>query len=140
MSIKSATPYLMLLGKAEEAIAFYERALGAKVEALQHFGDAMGSNCPDALKNKVMHAALRIGEATVFLSDGDPKEAGASVSGGPVHVALDLDSAMQAREVFAALAEGGKVLQPLFDAPWGALFGALQDRYGIDWMFNSTKT
>jgi len=139
MSIKSATPYLMLLGKAEEAIAFYEKALGAKVEALQRFGDAMGSNCPEALKDKVMHAALRIGGATIFLSDGDPQEKG-PVAGGPVHVALDLDSAAQAREIFAALSEGGKAFQPLFDAPWGALFGALQDRYGIDWMFNSAKT
>ena len=37
MTIKSATPYLILNGKAEQAIAFYQSALGAKLEALQRF-------------------------------------------------------------------------------------------------------
>ena len=37
---------------------------------------------------------------------------------------------------FDALAEGGKVQEPLQDTFWGAKFGILQDAYGIRWMFN----
>lgn len=138
MPIKTATPYLMLYGKANEAIAFYERALGAKVETLQRFGDAMGGNCPEAQRDWVMHAALRIDGATIFLSDGGPDAP--PPPGGRVVVALDVEGAARARESFEALAAGGKVIEPLFDAPWGSLFGALQDRYGIGWMFDSTKS
>lgn len=136
MSIKAATPYLVLSGQAEEAIAFYEKALGAKVETLMRFGDA-DSNCPESQKDWVMHSALRVGDATIFLSDG---QLGPAKKGGPVHVALDLDSAAQARGIFDALAAGGEVGQALFEAPWGSLFGALVDRYGIGWFFNSTTT
>jgi PhnB protein len=136
MAIKAAIPYLDLRGKAQEAVALYERALGAKVESLQRFGDVQ-QNCPDAMKNHVMHAVLRVGGATIYLSDGSP--AGQVEAGGTLSIALDIDSASQGRESFAALAEGGTVLQPLIDAPWGAMFGALQDRYGINWMFNVAK-
>ncbi|HWV39814.1 MAG TPA: VOC family protein [Vulgatibacter sp.] len=138
MQIKTATPYLMLFGQANEAIAFYQEALGAKVESLQRFGDAMGANCPEAQRERVMHAALRIDGALIFLSDGGPDAP--PPPGGRVVVALDIDGADRARACFEALAAGGKVIEPLFDAPWGALFGALQDRFGIGWMFNSTKS
>ncbi|QSQ17568.1 VOC family protein [Myxococcus landrumensis] len=138
MAIKSATPYLVFGGKAEEAIAFYSSALGAKVHALQRFGD-MVPNCPDALKKRVMHAVLQFDSgATLMLSDGSPEDR--PTPGSSTHVALDIDSAAQGRAAFEALSKGGTVTQPLIDAPWGALFGSLQDRYGIRWMFNSAKT
>src|SRR5690606_6918994 len=69
VTIRTATPYLILNGHAERAIALYERALGAKKEAFQRFGDVDGS-CPEAQKSHVMHAALRVGEALLMLSDG----------------------------------------------------------------------
>ena len=53
---------------------------------------------------------------------------------------LQLASAAQARGAFDALSNGGTVFQPMGDAPWGGLFGALQDRFGISWMFTSTKS
>jgi uncharacterized glyoxalase superfamily protein PhnB len=31
------------------------------------------------------------------------------------------------------------ICQDFLEAPWGALFGALQDRFGVNWMFNSAK-
>jgi PhnB protein len=136
MTIRAATPYLILNGKAEQAIEFYQQALKASTEALMRFGD-MG-NCPEAQRNLVMHAALRVGDATLMLSDGGP-DAGLATPGGMVHVALDLDDADELKRVFDALAVGGRVVQPIIDAPWGAFFGAVDDRFGISWMFNCTK-
>lgn len=135
--INSATPYLILNGKAHEAIELYRTALGANVEVIQRFGDMPGS-CPDALKNKVMHAALRVGKALIMLSDGGP-EGGPTGPGGSVSVALDLDDEAELKRIVAALSVSGKVVQPVIDAPWGALFGAVNDAYGISWMFNCTK-
>lgn len=139
MTIKTATPYLILSGKADAAIELYRRALGAEVELRQRFGDLDGS-CPEALRDRVMHAALRIGKALVMLSDGPPETpAGAAPSGGSVSVALDLDDPEETRRRFDALATNGKVIQPLFDAPWGALFGVVLDEFGVSWMFNCDK-
>ncbi|WP_338868609.1 VOC family protein [Myxococcus stipitatus] len=138
MAIKSATPYLVFGGKAEEAIAFYGSALGAKVQTLQRFGD-MQNDCPESMKNWVMHAVLQFDSgAVIMLSDGSPEDK--PTPGSSTHVALDIDSGAQGRAAFEALAKGGAVIQPLIEAPWGALFGSLQDRFGIRWMFNSAKT
>jgi PhnB protein len=135
MTIKAATPYLILNGRAEQAIAFYQRALGAKLETVQRFGD-VDQSCPVAMKNRVMHAALRVGDALLMMSDGGPNE-GALPRNGSVNVALDFDDPDQARRCFDALAANGQVVQPLIDAPWGGMFGALGDEFGINWMFNS---
>ena len=135
MAIKSATPYLILGGRADEAIPFYERALGLRLESLQRFGDSM-HDCPVALEDQVMHAVLQHGGTTIFLADGAPD--GVPPPGGTVNVALDFDSEESLRRSFDLLAEGGKVVQAVIQAPWG-LFGALQDRFGINWMFSTTS-
>lgn len=137
MSIQTATPYFILNGKAEQAIALYQRALGASTEMLQRFGD-MDQSCPEAMKDRVMHAALRVGNALLMMSDVGPDDASAG-DGGKVSVALDIDDIDEARRGFEALAASGKVVQPLIDAPWGALFGVVQDEFGISWMFNCAK-
>lgn len=135
MTIKAITPYLILSGKAEQAIALYERALGATVESKMRFGDVQ-QNCPDALKDNVMHAALRVGSATLMLSDGAGDGSAASAGTNNVEVALDFSDVAEAHRCFDALCAGGKVREPLAAAPWGALFGALTDKFGVQWMFN----
>jgi len=133
MTIHAATPYLILNGRADEAIAHYRTALDASVTALQRFGDN-NPNCPEALRDNVMHAVLQVGGAVVMLSDGPGH--GAVPTEGAVNVALQLDDSAQAHRAFGVLADGGKTVQPLIAAPWGALFGAVVDRYGVSWMFN----
>lgn len=138
MTIQTATPYLILNGKADRAIALYERALGAKTESLQRFGDA-DANCPAAKRDLVMHALLRFGETRIMLSDGAGEGEGPAPSGGPVSVALALDDAAESKRVFEQLAEGGTVVQPLFESPWGSLFGVVVDPFGVSWMFDCSK-
>jgi PhnB protein len=42
----------------------------------------------------------------------------------------------EAEMLFEKLSDGGVVRMPLIDAPWGARFGMLTDRFGIQWMVN----
>lgn len=137
MTIHAATPYLILNGRAGEAIAHYQQALGATVESRQRFGD-VDQSCPEAMRDRIMHAELRVGAATLMLSDG-PGE-GAAPGAGAVSVALHLDDAAELARIFAALSDSGMVIQPVMDAPWGAKFGALHDRFGVSWMFNCTTS
>ena len=136
MSILAATPYLILNGRADEAIAHYQHALGTTTTSLQRFGDN-NPNCPEALRNNVMHAELKAGHGTLMLSDGPG--AAPPPPAGAVNVALHMNDEAQARRSFEILADAGTVFQPLMDAPWGALFGAVIDRYGVSWMFNCEK-
>jgi PhnB protein len=135
MAIQTATPYLILDGQARQAIPLYERALGARVEALMRFGD-MDQSCPEARRDLVMHCSLRVGKAIVMLSDGSGQ--GSPPAGGRVSVALELDDASEARRCFEALGQSGRTVQPLFDSPWGTLFGIVTDEFGVSWMFDCT--
>ncbi|MBX3231831.1 MAG: VOC family protein [Labilithrix sp.] len=134
--IKSATPYLFFFGKANEAIGHYERALGAKAKTKQTFGAMAkeGSTWAD----KIMHCELEVGEALILLSDGRPHP-GVAPTNASMSVALQLDDEAEARRAFDVLAEGGNVHEKLFDAPWGGIFGVVEDRYGINWMFTAPK-
>src|SRR5215208_4659604 len=64
-------PYLFFDGRCEEAIEFYQRAIGAKVEMLMRFKDSPDPNaCAPVGGDKVMHASIRIGDSLVLASDG----------------------------------------------------------------------
>ena len=127
--------YLMFDGRCEEAIGFYERALGAKVEMLMRFSESPDpvpeGMLPPGSERKVMHASLRIGDAVVMLSDGN-------CTGKPAFAGFSLSYAVPdeatAKRAFDALAGGGQVQMPLCKTFWSPYFGMLTDRYGVGWM------
>ena len=138
MAVKTITPYLFFDGTASDAIAFYEKALEAKVIQVSRFSDTPGGNVPAEHANNVMHAHLEAGGGTLFISDGRPGATHKREDG--VFVCLQYDGRADVDRHFAALAEGGTVAEPLQDTFWGARFGLLVDRFGIHWMFNATLT
>lgn len=131
-------PYVFFDGRCEEAIAFYREALGAQVLMKLHYRDAPtggDGGCGDGTGmppgDKVMHAALQIGGATLLVSDGlcggDPRFEGVSLS-----IAADDDA--QARRFFDALAAGGQVQQPFGPSFFASSFGMVVDKFGVHWM------
>ena len=67
-------PYLFFDGRCEEAIEFYRKTLGAEVGMMMRWKDSP-EPCPEGAippgsENKVMHAAIKIGDALVMASDG----------------------------------------------------------------------
>jgi PhnB protein len=134
MAIQKLNPYLNFDGTAAKAIALYEKALGAKAENVQRFGDVAGMNVAPENKDRVMHAELHLGEGVVMISDGMP---GVPVpSDSNTHVTLHFDDPADMGRRFEALAAGGKITMPMQDTFWGAKFGMVKDAYGISWMFN----
>ncbi|MDQ3683154.1 MAG: VOC family protein [Bacteroidota bacterium] len=129
------TPYINFNGQCEEALNFYAKVLGGEVKHLSRFE---GSPAEDmsADKQKILHATFEAGEVAFMASDSGESES-ASSNGGMVHLTLsDFQSAKELDKVFAALSEGGKITMPLQDAFWGARFGMLIDKFGVNWMFN----
>src|SRR5262245_6332235 len=64
-------PYLFFECRCDEALAFYRKALRAEVQALMRYKDSPdpAMTTPGA-EDKVMHAMFRIGDTTLFASDG----------------------------------------------------------------------
>ncbi|WP_291985178.1 VOC family protein [Luteitalea sp.] len=136
MALTTVNAYLTFDGTAADAIALYERALGAKVTFLQRFREIPGAQFEGADADRVMHATLSLGSGTVMVSDTMPGM-GTLTTGTAMNVAVQYDSTDEVDVQFAALAEGGRVTMPLENTFWGARFGTLVDRYGVNWMFNA---
>ena len=128
-------PYLFFDGRCEEAIEFYKSALGAKVDMMMRFKDSPEpvppGMCPPGSDDKVMHAALRIGNTVVMASDGmaggKPEFKGFSLS-------VNAANEAEADKVFDALGEGGKVTMPLAKTFYSPRFGMVTDKFGVGWM------
>ena len=118
-------PYLSFEGRCDEALEFYQRALGAKVEMVMRFKDSPEPHEPGAIppgaENKVMHCAFRIGDSTVLASDG-------RCSGKPIFQGISLSLTVpddaQAARLFAALGDGGQVHVPLRKTFFSSSHGA----------------
>ena len=130
--------YLWFDGRCEEALEFYQKAVGAKVEMLMRNKESPEPPPPGmtALPEKIMHAAFRIGDTQVLASDGmcggAPKFQGFAL-------ALDAKDDAEAKCLFGGLAEGGQVQMPLAPTFFATSFGMLTDRFGIGWMVMAAK-
>lgn len=133
MALLSATPYLILNGRASQAIELYQSVFDARVTTMQHFRDG-NENCPEASGHLIMHAELELGPARLMVSDGGSE--GPVPTEGAVKVALAFDSEAELRRIFDALSAGGQVVQAPFNAPFG-VFCAFADRFGVCWMMTS---
>jgi PhnB protein len=129
--------YLFFDGRCEEAVEFYRKALGAKVEMLMRFKESPDppppGMVPPGFDDKVMHTSFRIGDTVVMASDGctDGK---ANFKGFSLSLAVDKEA--DADRYFNALADGGQVQMPLGKTFWSPCFGMLTDRFGVGWMIN----
>ena len=128
-------PYLHFNGRCQEAIDFYRKALGAEVTMLMHFKDCLepqqSSMISPENKDKVMHAALKIGDTTVFASDG---RCTGTTSFQGFALSLDAKNEAEAKRLFGALAEGGQVQMPLTKTFFSPSFGMVADKFGVGWM------
>lgn len=128
-------PYLSFAGNAEEALNFYVEALEVKIQFLNRYGDSPMATTEEQ-KNKILHARFTVGESLVMLSDGRPGE---SYTGNNISLSIDFKVVTELREKFDKLAAGGQITMPIADTFWGATFGMLTDKFGIQWMFNCDK-
>lgn len=118
---EGVTPYLSVKD-ADEAIAWYQKALGAELVYRMEW------------QGKVGHAELKLGGGFVMLADEYPDLESVSpttLGGTTVSLLLyvpDVDSAFA-----TALAAGAKQQHPVDTKPWGDRSGQIVDPYGHRW-------
>jgi PhnB protein len=128
-------PFLTFEGRCEEALTFYQAALGAEILSLMRFKDSplpeeTGARPPGS-GDKIMNASLRIGDSVLMASDG-------RCSGAPefkgVSLSITLPDPAQASRIFRALAQGGEVLVPMTETFFAQRFAMVADRFGLTWL------
>ena len=121
-------PYVLFPGVAQEALTLYQEVFGGELE-LHTYAEFGRSDGP---ADAVAHGMLQ-GPVTVFGADAGPDEDGFS-STGLLFALLGTAEEDVLRRWFAALAAGGRVVQPLEERPWHAWDGQVRDRFGLTWL------
>lgn len=125
-------PYIAFKGDCSAAIEFYKSALNASVLFTQTYGESpmAGMGAP----SNIMHCTIRVGDSTIMMCD-DPNPAGVAGPGN-ISLAIGLNDAARAQQIFDNLAGGGTVIMPLQKTFWAEAFGMVTDKFGIKWMVN----
>jgi PhnB protein len=119
-------PYIFSEDARKQA-EFYAQALNGEIVNVLTFAEA--PNMPEELKDKVMHLVLQAAGITFFMADAvEDVERGTALD-----LTLEFSTEEEARNAFTKLSEGGKVIMPFEKAFWGAMFGRVEDKYGIRW-------
>lgn len=126
-------PYLHFNGEAEEALNFYKGAFDGEIILINRYGDSP-MQVAENWKNKIIHARLRFGDNLIMISDSHDGQM--AKKEGNIQLSVQVDNENKMNEVFNKLAAGGKITMPLAKQFWGASFGMLQDKFGVNWMLN----
>lgn len=129
--MKLAT-YVNYGGKCAEAIAYYEKHLGAKTLAKMTF-DQMPEprQIPPGMEKGILHAAIKIGDTLLMMNDGPGDRVEPMRS---AYLSLSVDSDEEAERIYKALSEGGEVFMPMNETFFAHRYAQLRDRFGANWM------
>ena len=131
-------PYLTFDGQCADAMSFYAKTLGGEVVGIMTAAQTpMAADIGPGFADHVMHACIEFDGRRLMASDsmGQPYN---GMQG--MWVSLHYTDPAEARRIFAALGEGGKVTMPIDKTFWAEAFGMLVDRFGTPWMINCEPT
>lgn len=123
-------PYLMFKNTLE-ASEYYKEIFDGEI-AYTMLGKDM-PNCPKEDLDKVMHLELKIQGHFIYMSDGDQLPSDQSM------LLLDYDNLETMKKHYQNMGKTSKVVQKLHDTFWGAVYGVLEDKYGLKWEFHFMK-
>jgi len=135
--MSALNPYLNFMGNTEEAFNFYKSVFGGDFPMVMRFKDTPeATKVPPNEQDKIMHIALPIGKNVLMGSDALESMGHKSTAGNNFSLSISAKNKEEADQVFNGLAAGGQVTMPLENTFWGAYFGMLTDKFGVQWMVN----
>jgi PhnB protein len=131
------TTYILFDGDCRSGMEFYHSVFGGKL-ALTGVGDSpMRAAFPPAMHDKIVNANLKSDVVDISASDwlrpNEPR-----VKGNTVCLYLSGGDVTETKNLFQALSKGAVITDPIADQPFG-VYGALNDRFGVRWMFHANK-
>jgi PhnB protein len=128
--------YLTFNGNCREAMTFYKGCLGGELNLQTVEGSPAEAQCPPEIKHQIMHSELRKDGIVLLASDMMPD---GYKQGNTIALCVQCSSEEEINTFFSRFAEGGKITDPLKTQFWGAIFGAVNDKFGVRWLFNYMK-
>jgi PhnB protein len=134
MSVR-LNPHLNFQDTTRDAMTFYQSVLGGEL-VLHTFAEFHASEDP-AEQDKIMHSQLETPDGLVLMAADTPNGMPYQPQAG-FAVSVSGDDEPKLRGYWDALSDGGTVVMPFEQAPWGDVFGMCVDRFGTTWMVNAT--
>jgi len=123
--------HLMFAGQCEAAFRFYQHVLGGQLATLMTYGESPLAAATDPNHHSwIFHATLALEGQELLGADVITKELARPYG---FAVVLSLPQFADARRVFAALADGGKVEMAFQKTFWAEGYGFVTDRFGVPW-------
>jgi PhnB protein len=128
-------PYLYFGGNCREAFTRYQEIFGGELTLIAMKDMPPGEPVPAGQEDLIMHAALKRGDDLLMASDDPTTDQFGPVQG--MHVYCSAPDAAEAKRMFEALADGGKITSPIAETFWSPMFGMCIDRFGTPWMIGA---
>ena len=129
------TTYLLLDGTCKDAMTFYHGVFGGDLTMTAVGDSPMKAAFPATMHGKIVSARLKSKAIDISASDWlRPTEK--PVRGNTVCLYVSGGNADETKAIFGKLSQGADVTDPLKQLPFGH-YGALNDKFGIRWMFHS---
>lgn len=129
------TTYLSFDGDCRQAFEFYHATLGGKITDMMIFGDHPGcEGLTEQDRDKIMHARYELDGFALMGTDATHLYPYKGIAGA--HVVVSLNDPAEAKRIYDALADGGKIEMPLQETFWALAYGIVSDRFGVPWMIN----
>lgn len=136
-SMTHLTTYLLLNGNCQPAMQFYQSVFGGELTLTKVGESPMKNAMPPALHDRVLNARL-ISEGIDISASDWLRPAQKPVQGNMVCLYLSGGTFAELKTYFDKLSAGAEVTDPLKEEPFGT-YGALNDKFGIRWMFHAEK-
>ena len=131
------TPYLLFDGNCQQAMDFYKSCFGGELTLMKVKDSPVKDQMPPIQLNKTINARLKSGSLEISASDWLRLDQ-TPIRGNTVCLYLRGGSYQELKALFEKLSEGAEVTDPLKEMFFG-VYGALNDRFGVRWMFTTAK-
>lgn len=130
MSDPKITPFLMFIGKAEEAMHYYTSIFAdSAIISIERYGAG-----EIVAEGKVKLATFKLHGQLFRCIDSSDIHAFTFTPSISFYVTCDTEAELD--RTFAQLAQDGAVLMPLDTYPFSQRYGWVQDKFGVSWQLS----
>ena len=125
-------PFLNLMGRANEAMEFYETVFKCSDKKIVRVSDMPSEPAyplPSEMRNLIAHAQMTIHGTRFNFSDMQP----GVISNNMISLKVVFSSPEEINDVYAKLSDGGEVRMELSEQSYARLFAWVRDKFGVDW-------
>jgi PhnB protein len=131
------TPYILFDGNCHQAMEFYKSCFGGELTSMKVKDSPAKDYMPAILQEKTINARLKSSHVEISASDWLQLEQ-TRIRGNTVCLYLSGGTFQELKALFEKLSEEAEVTDPLKETFHG-IYGALNDKFGVRWMFHATK-